>query len=222
MKKRSAKQSRPFITLNDLKLINHPVLKRDVTILRNVSSSPDEFRRALRRISSVLAVEITREIEIQEAEVVTPLEKTKGHKLKKNIIIVPILRAGLGMVQGFLDILPDAHVGHIGIQRNEETLQPNGYYSKIPSEIEASLVILLDPMLATGGSASSALKYVKEQGSEDLLFACVVAAPEGVQKINSDHPGIKIYAAALDRELNSKGYILPGLGDAGDRTFGTY
>lgn len=221
MKVRPEKENNSFITLNDLKLINHPVVKRDTTILRNVSSSPEEFRRALRRISSVLAIDITREAETEEEEVITPLEKTEGYRLKKNIVIIPVLRAGLGMVQGFLDILPDARVGHIGIQRNEETLEPVGYYSKLPRQIEASRVILLDPMLATGGSASSALKYIKEQGSKDLLFACIVAAPEGVQKINTDHPGIKIYAAALDRELNSKGYILPGLGDAGDRTFGT-
>jgi uracil phosphoribosyltransferase len=216
------KKKKSFITLKDLKLINHPVVKRDVTILRNVSSQPDEFRRALRRISSVLAIEITRNAETEEAEVVTPLEKTEGHILKSNIILIPILRAGLGMVQGFLDILPEARVGHIGIQRNEKTLQPDGYYSKIPDEIEDNVVILIDPMLATGGSASSALKYIKERGSKELLYACIVAAPEGVRKINSDHPGIKIYAAALDRGLNKKGYILPGLGDAGDRTFGTY
>jgi uracil phosphoribosyltransferase len=166
-------------------------------------------------------VEITRDSETEEIEVKTPLEKTTGHRLKHGVVIIPVLRAGLGMVQGFLDIIPDAKVGHIGIRRNEETLQPNGYYSNIPDDLSSSKVILLDPMLATGGSASSALKFIKSQGSNDYLFACVVAAPEGIQKINAEHPGTKIYAAALDRELNGKGYILPGLGDAGDRAFGT-
>jgi len=215
-------ENNSYITLNDLKLINHPVVKRDMTILRDASTVPDEFRRTLRRISSILAVEISRDIEIEEIEVDTPLEKTTGYKLKQGIVIIPVLRAGLGMVQGFLDIIPDAQVGHIGIQRDEETLQPNGYYSKIPETLLSSKVVLLDPMLATGGSGSSGLKYIKEKGAKDYLFACIVAAPEGVQKINADHPGTKIYAAALDRELNNKGYILPGLGDAGDRAFGTF
>jgi len=215
-------ENNSYITLNDLKLINHPVVKRDMTILRDASTVPDEFRRTLRRISSILAVEISRDIEIEEIEVNTPLEKTTGYKLKQGVVIIPVLRAGLGMVQGFLDIIPDAHVGHIGIQRDEETLQPNGYYSKIPETLLSSKVVLLDPMLATGGSGSSGLKYIKEKGAKDYLFACIVAAPEGVQKINADHPGTKIYAAALDRELNNKGYILPGLGDAGDRAFGTF
>ncbi|HVO73570.1 MAG TPA: uracil phosphoribosyltransferase, partial [Ignavibacteriaceae bacterium] len=155
-------------------------------------------------------------------EVVTPLEKTSGHKLAKNIVIFPVLRAGLGMAEGFLDVLPNAWVGHVGIKRDEETLQPIGYYSKSPVGLSSSNVILLDPMLATGGSCSSALKYLKDQGAKEIIFVCIVAAPEGVQKINADHPGIKIYAAALDRGLNTKGYILPGLGDAGDRTFGTF
>jgi len=215
-------ENNSYITLNNLKLINHPVVKRDMTILRDASTVPDEFRRTLRRISSILAVEISRDIEIEEIEVNTPLEKTTGYKLKQGVVIIPVLRAGLGMVQGFLDIIPDAHVGHIGIQRDEETLQPNGYYSKIPETLLSSKVVLLDPMLATGGSGSSGLKYIKEKGAKDYLFACIVAAPEGVQKINADHPGTKIYAAALDRELNNKGYILPGLGDAGDRAFGTF
>jgi len=215
-------ENNSYITLNNLKLINHPVVKRDMTILRDASTVPDEFRRTLRRISSILAVEISRDIEIEEIEVNTPLEKTTGYKLKQGVVIIPVLRAGLGMVQGFLDIIPDAHVGHIGIQRDEETLQPNGYYSKIPETLLSSKVVLLDPMLATGGSGSSGLKYIKEKGAKDYLFACIVAAPEGVRKINADHPGTKIYTAALDRELNNKGYILPGLGDAGDRAFGTF
>jgi uracil phosphoribosyltransferase len=149
------------------------------------------------------------------------LEKTQGAKLTHDIILVPVLRAGLGMVNGFLQIIPEAKVGHIGLQRDEETLKPIEYYYKVPKHLETAEVVMLDPMLATGGSASEALKYLKKRGASKLVFACLVAAPEGIDRIKSEHPDVKIYAAALDRELNSKGYILPGLGDAGDRTFGT-
>ena len=134
---------------------------------------------------------------------------------------MPVLRAGLGMVNGFLQIIPEAKVGHIGLQRDEETLKPIEYYYKVPKNLELAEVVMLDPMLATGGSASEALKYLKNRGAKKLVFACLVAAPEGIQKIVAEHPDVKIFAGALDRELNSKGYILPGLGDAGDRTFGT-
>ncbi|HSR18594.1 MAG TPA: uracil phosphoribosyltransferase [Ignavibacteriaceae bacterium] len=222
MKINTDKENNSFITLNNLKLIQHSLIKKDITILRDASTVPEEFRRVLRRISAVLAVEVSRDIEIEEIEIKTPLERTTGHRLEQKIVLFPVLRAGLGMAEGFLDMIPDAQVGHIGIKRNEETLQPIGYYSKSPGELSSSKVILLDPMLATGGSGSSGLKYLKEIGAKDCIFVCIVAAPEGVQKINSDHPGTKIFTAALDRELNSKGYILPGLGDAGDRIFGTF
>jgi len=206
---------------NNFLIIDHPLIKRDVTILRDQNTDSEIFRAALQRVSNVLAVEISKDFELSNIDVQTPLEKTNGVRLTNDVILVPVLRAGLGMVSGFLQIIPEAKVGHIGLQRNEETLKPVEYYYKVPKNLETSEVILLDPMLATGGSASEALKYLKKRGAIKLFFACLVAAPEGIKKIKSDHPDVKIFAAALDRELNSKGYILPGLGDAGDRTFGT-
>ena len=202
-------------------LIQHPIIKRDVTILRDKNTDSETFRAALQRVSNILAVELSKEFRLTETEVETPLEKTQGAKLTHDIILVPVLRAGLGMVNGFLQIIPEAKVGHIGLQRDEETLKPIEYYYKVPKHLETAEVVMLDPMLATGGSASEALKYLKKRGASKLVFACLVAAPEGIDKIKSEHPDVKIYAAAFDRELNSKGYILPGLGDAGDRTFGT-
>jgi uracil phosphoribosyltransferase len=206
---------------NNFKLIDHPLIKRDVTILRDVNTLPELFRSAVKRISNILAVEISRDFSFTETTVETPLERTVGYKLIQQVVLVPVLRAGLGMVSGFLEIIPDAKVGHIGLQRDEETLKPVEYYYKTPKNLDKSIVILLDPMLATGGSATEAIKYLKKRGALNIVFACLVAAPEGVMKMQAIHPETKIYGAALDRELNNKGYILPGLGDAGDRTFGT-
>jgi len=206
---------------SNFKLIDHPLVKRDVTILRDVNTTPELFRSAVHRISNILAVEISRDFSIKETSVETPLENTVGYKLVQEVVLVPVLRAGLGMVSGFLEIIPDAKAGHIGLQRDEETLKPVEYYYKTPKNIDKSIVILLDPMLATGGSGSEAIKYLKKRGAVNIVFACLVAAPAGVMKMQEIHPDTKIYGAALDRELNNKGYILPGLGDAGDRTFGT-
>ena len=202
-------------------LIEHPILKRDVTILRDNKTDSETFRAALQRVSNILAVELSKEFRLTEIEVETPLEKTKGAKLTHDVILVPVLRAGLGMVNGFLQIIPEAKVGHIGLQRDEETLKPIEYYYKVPKQLDMAEVVMLDPMLATGGSASEALKYLKKRGAAKLVFACLVASPQGISKLQTEHPDVKIFAAALDRELNNKGYILPGLGDAGDRTFGT-
>jgi uracil phosphoribosyltransferase len=202
-------------------LIDHPIIKRDVTILRDKDTDSENFRAVLQRVSNILAVELSKEFSLTQTEIETPLEKTKGSKLSSDVILVPVLRAGLGMVNGFLQIIPEAKVGHIGLQRDEETLKPVEYYYKVPKNLESAEVVILDPMLATGGSASEALKYLKKRGASKMAFACIVAAPEGIEKINSEHPDVKIFAAAIDRELNSKGYIVPGLGDAGDRTFGT-
>ena len=202
-------------------LIDHPLIKKDITILRDTLTQPETFRAAVKRISNILAVEISKDVQLNTFEVETPLEKTTGYKLQKEIVLVPVLRAGLGMVSGFLEIIPDAKVGHIGLQRDETTLKPIEYYYKTPKNIDSAMVILIDPMLATGGSAAEALNYLKKRGAQNLIFACLVAAPEGIKKLLSEHSDIKIYGAALDRELNDKGYILPGLGDAGDRTFGT-
>jgi uracil phosphoribosyltransferase len=177
--------------MDNFQLIDHPLLKRDMTILRNKNTEPESFRAAVKRIATILAVETSKEI------------------LMTN------------MVSGFLGVIPEAKVGHIGLQRDETTLLPTEYYYKTPKNLEKSKVILLDPMLATGGSAAEALKYLKKRGALDIVFVCLVASPIGVQKVLTMHPNVKIIAAAYDRELNEKGYILPGLGDAGDRTFGT-
>jgi len=202
-------------------LNTHPLIKKDITILRDKTTNPEIFRAAVKRISLILAVEISKNYRLNITEVETPLQKTKGYKLRQNVVLVPVLRAGLGMVSGFLEVIPDAKVGHIGLQRDEDTLQPVEYYYKTPKDIKNSRVILLDPMLATGGSSSEALKYLKKRGVKNCVFACLVAAPEGIRKIAKFHPEIPIYCAALDKKLNERGYILPGLGDAGDRTFGT-
>ncbi len=202
-------------------LIDHPLVKKDVTVLRDVSTPPEIFRAAVKRISNILAVEICKDLKLTEIEIETPLEKTTGHKLAYDVVLVPVLRAGLGMVSGFLEIIPDAKVGHIGLQRDETTLKPIEYYYKTPKNIDSSKVILIDPMLATGGSGAEAINYLKKRGVKNLIFACLVAAPEGIKKLLSEHPDVRIFGAAQDRELNNKGYILPGLGDAGDRTFGT-
>ncbi len=202
-------------------LIDHPLVKRDITLLRDKSTNCENFRAAATRISNILAVEISRNFLLSKCKVETPLEITSGNVLAQDVVLVPILRAGLGMVNGFLQIIPDAKLGHIGLQRDEETLTPNHYYFKTPHTLPDSDVILLDPMLATGGSASAAITFLKKQGAKGCVFACLVAAPEGVKKLLDDHPEVKIFSAALDRQLNDKGYILPGLGDSGDRTFGT-
>ena len=202
-------------------LVDHPVIKRDLTILRDKTTNQFFFRLALQRISSILAIEISKNFLLKEFEIETPLEKTTGYSLKQEIVLVPVLRAGLSMVNSFLEILPEAKIGHIGIQRDEKTLEPIDYYYKTPPNIRDAIVLLVDPMLATGGSSSAALSFLKNRGANLCLFACLVAAPQGVDKINKDHPEVKIFSAALDRTLNDKGYILPGLGDAGDRAFGT-
>lgn len=201
--------------------LEHPLIKRDITILRDKNTSTEFFRSAVKRISNILAVEIAKSFQLKSFEVETPLERTKGYKVDQEIVLIPILRAGLGMVSGFIEVIPEAKVGHIGLKRDENTLIPIEYYYKTPSDISNAFVILLDPMLATGGSASEAVNYLKRKGAKKIAFSCLVAAPEGLKKLSELHPDVKIFGAALDRQLNDKGYILPGLGDAGDRTFGT-
>ncbi|HKB84546.1 MAG TPA: uracil phosphoribosyltransferase [Ignavibacteriaceae bacterium] len=205
----------------NLTLLDFPIVKRELTQLRDKNTSPEFFRAAVNRLSIILAIEISKKFKIQEIEVETPLEKTTGYRLSQEIILVPILRAGLGMVNGFLEVIPDAKVGHIGMERNEKTLEPNSYYFKIPSTKANAKIIILDPMLATGGSVIAAISKLKNNGIKDCTFASLVAAPEGIKKLIEKHPDIDLFTTALDRELNAKGYILPGLGDAGDRTFGT-
>ncbi len=208
--------------MNNLIKVQSPLIKRDITILRNIKTNTEQFRDALSRITYVMASEISKSFEVEEIDVQTPLEVTTGYLIKKQIVMVPVLRAGLSMIQPFLDMIPDAKVGHIGLQRDENTLLPIDYYYKTPKELPGAKTILLDPMLATGGSAVAAFNYLKENGAKDCILACLIAAPEGVEKMQREHPEIPVYTASLDRELNSNGYILPGLGDAGDRTFGTF
>ena len=208
-------------SFKNLVLIKHPLVERDITILRDKKTKSEMFRAAVTRISNVLAVEISTAFSLAEFKVETPLEKTKGYRLKQDVVLIPVLRAGLGMVEGFLQLIPDAKLGHIGLERNEITLLPNSYYFKTPKNLSKAEVILLDPMLATGGSASAAISVLKKRGAKDFVFACLLATPEGVIKLMKDHPDVIIFSAVLDRQLNKKGYILPGLGDAGDRTFGT-
>ncbi len=207
--------------MKNLTVIHHPLIQRDITFLRDERTPNYQFRQTLSRIAGMMAFQVTKDFSVTEFSVETPLEKTEGYKLKENIIIVPVLRAGLGMVEGFLDVLPEAQVGHVGLYRNEETLQPVDYYSKFPKKLAKSLVILIDPMLATGGSATAALTFLKNKGAKNIRVVCLVAAPEGVKVVARHHPDVPIFCAVVDRELNEKGYILPGLGDAGDRIFGT-
>ena len=202
-------------------LVDNPLVRRDVTILRDKNTNQNEFRLALDRISHSIAVEISKTFEMNEIEVETPLETTKGYVIKKQIVLIPVLRAGLSMVSSFLAMIPDAKVGHIGLQRDEKTLQPIDYYYKTPKNLDESVTIVLDPMLATGGSAVASFNSLKQKGVGKCILASLIAAPEGIKKMNEYHPEISIYTASLDRQLNSVGYILPGLGDAGDRTFGT-
>lgn len=207
--------------MKNLTIIDHPLIKRDLSILRNRKTSNHLFRTTLRRISSVMAFQVTHDLKIKTNTVETPLERTKGYFLAEEVIIVPVLRAGLGLVDGFLDFLPEAKVGHVGLYRNEETLKPVDYYSKFPRTLSKSLVLLLDPMLATGGSGAAAITFLKNKGAKRIRFVSLLAAPEGVRKIAKAHPDVKMFTAVLDRQLNGHGYILPGLGDAGDRIFGT-
>lgn len=203
-------------------VFDHPVIKHKLTMLRDVNTGTALFRNLITEISSLMAYEVTRELETKEVEVETPMTKTTGEVLSgKKLGLVPILRAGLGMVDGMLSIIPAAKVGHIGVYRDPETLKPVDYYCKLPSDLEERELLLLDPMLATGGSALAAIEFLKEKGCNSIKFLCIIAAPEGVRKVKEAHPDVEIYVAGLDECLNEDGYIMPGLGDAGDRLFGT-
>ncbi|TDI75507.1 MAG: uracil phosphoribosyltransferase [Bacteroidetes bacterium] len=202
-------------------VIDHPLLKRDLTILRRRDTARGTFRTTLSNVSTILAYEVLRSLHVKTVRVQTPLEETEGHVLDEGVIVVPILRAGLGMIDGFIRFLPEARVGHLGMYRDETTHEPVDYYSNIPSEPEKHRVIVVDPMLATGGSAIGAISHLKNLGATRIVFCCLVAAPEGAAALNTAHPDVRIYTASLDRELDANAYIRPGLGDAGDRIFGT-
>jgi uracil phosphoribosyltransferase len=205
-----------------LTVVDHPLIKHKLTLLREKSTPTGLFRQVLREISLLLAYEVTKDLELTEIEIETPLERGRFPTLEgKKLCFVSILRAGNGLLDGMLDLVPSARVGHIGLYRDHETLQPVQYYLKVPDELDQRLVIVVDPMLATGNSAVAALDRLKEKGARRLKFVCLVAAPEGAAHLAEAHPDVPVFAAALDRELNEKGYILPGLGDAGDRIYGT-
>jgi uracil phosphoribosyltransferase len=204
-----------------LKVLNHPLITHKLTQMRKVSTGTKDFRENLDEIAGLMAYEITRDLPVHTVDIVTPVSPTKAQELAKDIVLVPILRAGLGMVNGIRDLIPTAKVGHIGLYRDEKTLEPHEYFAKFPSNMPDSIVMVLDPMLATGGSASAAVTMLKKRNAKLIKLVCLVGAPEGVKRMQEDHPDVDIYLAALDEKLNEHGYIVPGLGDAGDRIFGT-
>jgi uracil phosphoribosyltransferase len=207
--------------MHNVTVIDHPVIRTKLTELRDFTADHVTFRMLLDEIAMLMTYEVTRDWPCQPKIVQTPLEKMTGCALARSVTLVPILRAGLGMADGVLKILPDARMGHLGVRRDEATLEPIAYYQKLPPDIATSEVLLIDPMLATGGSALAAVSYLKQSGVTSMKFVCLVAAPEGIAALHRQHPEVPIYCAAIDRQLNDKGYILPGLGDAGDRIFGT-
>jgi len=207
--------------MSNLHILDHPLIQNKLTRLRNIATNNHNFRLLLEELTALMVYEITRDYPLREVEVVTPLERTIGKVLDVPIVLVPILRAGTGMLSSVLNLIPTAKVGHIGIYRDPKTLKPIEYYSKLPAELEDAQVIIVDPMLATGGSAVAAVDLIKKGGGKKIQFLCLVAAPEGAEALVQAHPDVPIYTAALDRRLNGYGYILPGLGDAGDRIFGT-
>ena len=203
-------------------ILDHPLLQHKLSILRDETTSVTEFRQVVSEIATLMCYEATRDLPLEEVEVQTPVAKARVKRIAgKKLAIVPILRAGLGMVDGILTLIPGAKVGHIGLFRDPETLEPVKYYCKMPSDIAERDVIILDPMLATGGSASAAIDFMKEYGVKNIKLMNILAAPEGIARIQKDHPDVPIYVAACDEKLNDHGYIVPGLGDAGDRIFGT-
>lgn len=206
----------------NLYLLDHPLIQHKVTLIRKEETGTNEFRSLVNEIGGLMVYEITRDLELEDIQIKTPVSPMVAKQLSgEKMVIVPILRAGLGMVDGILQLIPSARVGHIGLYRDEETLQPVEYFAKFPNKLEERAVVVVDPMLATGGSAIAAIDIVKKRGAKNIKFVCLVAAPEGVQAMLEAHPDVPIYVAALDEKLNEKGYIVPGLGDCGDRIFGT-
>ena len=205
-----------------LTVIQHPLVDDELSRLRDPACGSQEFRQRVRRVASMMVPQVTQDLPAVDVPCITPLEATTGRRLRRPVTLLPILRAGLGFLDGFLDLMPQAAVAHIGLARNEATLKPEPYYLKHPPNLEGQDVILLDPMLATGGSAVAAIRTLREAGAVHLRCAFLVAAPEGVGRLEQHHPDVPIFTAALDRCLNERGYILPGLGDAGDRLFGTH
>ncbi len=203
-------------------VVDHPLIQHKLTIMRRVGTSSKDFRQLLDEISMLMGYEVTRDLPLEDVEIETPVARSVQKRIAgKKLAIVPILRAGLGMVDGLLSLVPVARVGHIGLYRDPDTHNPVEYYCKLPADISKRLVIVVDPMLATGGSAADAIRMLKNKGCTSIRLMCLVAAPEGVRKVQAEHPDVDIYSASLDEKLNDHAYIVPGLGDAGDRLFGT-
>jgi uracil phosphoribosyltransferase len=208
--------------MKNVTIFDHPLIQHKTTVLRQQDTPNKEFRELIEEITMLMCYEALRDLPLEDVKIKTPLVETTQKMIKgKKLAIVPILRAGLGMVSGMLDLVPSAKVGHIGMYRDEETLEPHEYYCKLPADIENRLIVVLDPMLATGGSAIDAITQIKSYGGKNIKFLCIIAAPEGIAALNKAHPDVEIYCANVDEKLNDKGYIIPGLGDAGDRIFGT-
>lgn len=204
-----------------LNLIKHPLITHKLTKLRRKQTGIKDFRENLAEISALMAYEISRDLPMKNVDIETPVTACQAMELARDIVLIPVLRAGLGMTEGITNLIPEARVGHIGMYRDHETLKPVTYFSKFPEKLSESIIMVLDPMLATGGSASAAIMVLKDKGALTIKLVSIVGAPEGVKRIETDHPDVQIYLAALDEKLNEKGYIFPGLGDAGDRLFGT-
>jgi uracil phosphoribosyltransferase len=203
-------------------ITNHPLIHHKLSIMRSIETGSKDFRELASEVSMLMCYEVTRDLPLTEIEIETPMTKTKAKMLSgKKLAVIPILRAGLGMVDGIVKLIPAIKIGHIGLYRDPESLNPVEYYCKLPSDISERDVLLVDPMLATGGSASAAIQFLKNYGVKNIKSVHLIAAPEGVERLNADHPDVEIYCAALDEKLNEHGYIIPGLGDAGDRIFGT-
>lgn len=208
--------------MSNLFVVDHPLIKHKITLMRKTDTSTKDFRELAEEISMLMAYEVTRDLPVQNVEIETPICKTTGYEISGRALgIVPILRAGLGMVNGITKLVPNAKVGHIGLYRDPETHKPVEYYCKLPQDATERRIIVVDPMLATGGSAIAAVQFIKDRGCKDIKLVCLIAAPEGVKAMQTAHPDVDIYVASLDERLNEHAYIIPGLGDAGDRLFGT-
>lgn len=208
--------------MSNVTVFDHPLIHHKISMLRDENTGSKEFRELVSEIAMLMGFEALRDLPLKDVEVTTPIQKTKTKMISgPKLAIVPILRAGLGMVNGMLALIPFAKVGHIGLYRDHETLEPHEYYCKLPDDIQNRQVILLDPMLATGGSASAAVGFLKKRGCNNIKLMSIIAAPEGIARLTADHPDLKVYCGCVDEKLNENGYIVPGLGDAGDRIFGT-
>lgn len=208
--------------MNKVTIFDHPLIQHKTTILRQKDTTNKEFRELVEEITMLMCYEALRDLPLEDVEIETPITKTTQKMIKgKKLAVVPILRAGLGMVNGLLRLVPSAKVGHIGMYRDEETMLPQEYYCKLPPDIDKRLIVVVDPMLATGGSAIDAVRQIKSYGGTHIKFLCLIAAPEGIEALSKEHPDIEIYCANVDEKLNENCYIVPGLGDAGDRIFGT-